>query len=116
MPRKSRPSDMRHKVEFYKQVNLKDFDSGETEVAWKYDFSLFCKISITFREQLETVYSGSNTLRNRLEAECRFTNKITSAHRALYKGQLYSISIAGDTDGKSDVTRFIMETLEEGGI
>lgn len=115
MPRRARPADMRHKVKFYKQVNVKNFDTGETEQRWKFEFSMYCRERITFREQLEAVYSGANTLRNRLEMECRYTRKITSAHRALFRGDLYEISIAGDTNGKSDTTRFIMEAVQDGG-
>ncbi len=115
MPRRSRASDMRNKVDFYKQINVRNNNTGEIEQVWKFDFSLFCREKTIFREQLERVRSGSNLYRKRLEMECRYTNRITSAHRCVYRGDMYEISIVGDTSGTSDTTRFLIETMTEGG-
>lgn len=115
MPRMARASDMKHKVKFYKQLNVKDHNTGDIKQVWYYDFSLWCREKIIFREQLERVRSGSNMYRKRLEMECRYTTKITSAHRCVHKGKMYEISIEGDSDGTSDTTRFLIEEMTDGG-
>lgn len=113
--RKAKASDMRHKVKIYEQVNVLDRDSGVIKQKWKYEFSVWCREVTIFREQLESVVSGAESLRDRLEMECRYTKKINSKQRAMYDGKLYRISIAGDTEGTSDRIRFLMEALDDGG-
>ena len=113
--RKAKASDMRHKVRIYEQVNVIDRDSGKINQKWIYAFTVMCREVTIFREQLESVVSGAESLRDRLEMECRYTKKINSAQRALYDKKLYRISIVGDTEGKSDRVRFLMEALTDGG-
>lgn len=76
---------------------------------------LRCRVKTIYREQLEMVVSGAQTLRDRLEFECRYTEIVTSAHRVEYKGNEYQISIEGDTDGRRRRTRFLGERLVDGG-
>lgn len=116
MPRTSRASDMKWKVKFYKQVNILDKETGKLRQVWYYQFSQFCREKTIFREQLEAVLSGANVLRDRLEMECRYTEKIHTGLRCVHKGQLYEISIAGDTSGRSDTTRFLIERVIDGGV
>ena len=107
-------SDMRHKVKVMEQVNIRLTD-GSIRTVYKDAFTLWCSMQTTFREQLEYAAAGGDVLKNRIVFETRYTDKLTSAHRVLYKGALYKISIVGDTDGTSDRIRFIGEALENGG-
>lgn len=113
--RKARASDMRHKVKVYEQVNVRNKTTGALEPRWLYVFSLWCREVTIFREQLEAIHSGAITLRDRLEMETRYTTKLNTTHRVVHLGKLYSVSIAGDTEGTSDRVRFYIERLEDGG-
>lgn len=113
--RKARASDMRHKVKVYEQVNVVDPRNGTTKTMWRYVFSLWCREVTIFREQLETVVSGAETLRDRKEFECRYTATLTTRHRIVYRGDLYRVSIVGDTEGRSDRIRFLAEAVKDGG-
>lgn len=115
MARRAKASDMRHKAGVYKQVNVRNPDRGTIEQRWVKDFEIWVRESTIFREQLENVISGAETLRDRIEFETRYTNRIKSSHRLLHKGKLYRISIEGDTDGTMDRTRFLGERIEDGG-
>ena len=115
MARRAKASDMRHKVGVYKQVNVRNRERGTIEQKWVKDFDLWVRESTIFREQLEAVFSGAETLRDRKEFEARYTDRLTSAHRVLYKGELYRVSIEGDTDGTMDRIRFLGEVVEDGG-
>lgn len=114
--RNARSSDMRHKVKFYEQIHVRDKETKQIKTGWRYVFSAWCRRSTIFREQLESVISGANTYRDRYEMETRYTTKITSAHRMVMDGKMYSISITGDTSGFSERTRFLAERLEDGGV
>ena len=113
--RNARSSDMRHKVKFYEQVNVRDKKTGVIRAAWRYVFTAWCRRSTIFREQLESVISGAVTYRDRYEMETRYTERINSTLRMVMDGKMYSISITGDTSGTSDRTRFLAERLEDGG-
>ena len=113
MARKARSSDMRDKVNVYKQVNV--VVDGKVEQMWLYDFSIWCRERTIFREQLETIVSGAETLRNRLEMETRYPTKLNTTHRIVYKNEMFRVSIVGDTDGTHDRVRFLAEALEDGG-
>lgn len=115
MAKNARPSDMRHKVEVYRQVNVRNKRTHVIEQRWLKDYTLWCRKKTIFREQLETIVSGAEMLRDRIEFECRYTDKLTTRHRVLYKGQFYRVSIVGDTSGTMDRTRFLAESLEDGG-
>ena len=113
--KKAKASDMRHKVKVLEQVNEFDPKTGQAIFTWKEVFSLWCREITIFREQLETIVSGGQILSDRLEFECRYTTKLTSAHRVEYRGKMYQVSIVGDTSGLSDRIRFLAEALEDGG-
>ncbi|MBK0347892.1 phage head closure protein [Aerococcaceae bacterium zg-ZJ1578] len=113
--KRAKASDMRHKVMILEQVNVLDRQTGAIAQKWRKSFYVWCREVTIFREQLEQVVSGAESLRDRLEMECRYTRKINSKQRALYDGKFYRISIVGDTSGASDRVRFLMEALEDGG-
>lgn len=115
MSRTARASDMRHKVKVYKQVNIRDNKTGKIRQAWMYDFSIWCKPSTIFREQLEASVSGAETLRNRIEFETRYPTKLTTRNRIVFNDEMFRVSIVGDTDGLHDTVRFLAEALEDGG-
>lgn len=115
MPRTAKASDMRHKVKVYEQVNIRDEQTGKLKQVWKYSHSIWCKPSTIFREQLETVVSGAETLRNRLEFETRYPVNLNSNHRIVYNNEMFRVSIVGDTSGTHDIVRFLAESLEDGG-
>ena len=106
-------SDMRDKVKVYEQVNVSV--DGRTVQEWKYKFSIWCRERTIFREQLETVVSGAETLRNRLEMETRYPTKLNTRHRVVFNNEMYRVSIVGDTDGTHDTVRFLAKSLEDGG-
>lgn len=114
----AKTSDMRHKVKLYKQVNVRNRELGTVETRWIKDFEVWCREVTIYREQLETIVSGAETLRDRKEFECRLTKtskKISSRHRLTYQGKMYRVSIVGDTNGTHDRIRFLAEALEDGG-
>lgn len=96
-------------------MNVRNKKTGITEQRWLKDFDLWCREKTIFREQLETVISGAEMLRDRLEFECRYTDRLTTRHRILYRGEFYRVSIVGDTGGTSDRVRFLAEALTDGG-
>lgn len=115
MAKNAKSSDMRHKVRIYEQHNIVNHETGRMEQKWRYVFSIWCREVTVFREQLEAIYSGAETLRDRLEMETRYTTKLKTTHRAYYNGHMYRISIVGDTSGTSDRIRFLMESTQDGG-
>lgn len=115
MAKNARSSDMRHKVKIYEQVNVIDRTTGVIKQKWRYVFTIWCREVTIFREQLEAIYSGAETLRDRREMETRYTTKLNTTHRAVYRGDMYRISIVGDTEGIHDRTRFLMESIKDGG-
>lgn len=115
MAKNARTSDMRHKVKILEQVNVMDRETGAVKQKWRYVFSLWCREVTIFREQLEALYSGGETLRDRKEMETRYTTKLNTKHRAVYKGEMYRISIVGDTEGRHDRIRFLMENIKDAG-
>lgn len=114
MARRARSSDMRDKVKVYEQVNV--VENGVVKQKWIYTFSLWCQDRTVFREQLETAVSGAETLRNRLEMETRYPTKLTTRHRIVFNGEMFRVSIVGDTTGSHDRVRFLAESLEDGGV
>lgn len=115
MSRTARASDMRHKVKAYKQVNVRDSETGKIKQMWKYDFYLWCKPSTVFREQLQASVSGAKTLRNRIEFETRYPTRLTTRNRIVYNNEMFEVSIVGDTEGTHNTVRFLAEALEDGG-
>ena len=115
MTKRARASDMRHKVGVYKQVNVRHSKTGRIEPKWLFSHSIWCREATIFREQLETDVSGGTALRNRKEFETRYPAKISTRNRIVYKGEMYRVSIVGDTSGTHDRIRFLGERLEDGG-
>lgn len=114
----ARASDMRHKVKVYKQVNVRNRELGTIEQRWVKDFEIWCREVTIYREQLETIVSGAETLRDRKEFECRMTKqnqRLNTRHRIVHEGKMYRVSITGDTEGLHNRMRFLAEALEDGG-
>lgn len=115
MSRRARASDMRHKVGVYKQVNVRNANTGSVEQKWLFTHHLWCRDVTIFREQLEMDVSGGTTLRNRKEFETRYPANLSTRNRIEHNGELYRVSIVGDTTGSHDRVRFLAERLEDGG-
>lgn len=117
----AKASEMRQPVKLLVQNTTIDPVTGRPKVGWGpmvkdgREVILRCRVKTIYREQLEMVVSGAQTLRDRLEFECRYTEMVTSAHRVEYKGKQYQVSIEGDTDGRRKRTRFLGERLTDGG-
>lgn len=117
----AKASEMRQVVKLMKQGSRIDPNTGKITTGWVPEMKngqpilLRCRVKTIYREQLEMVVSGAQTLRDRLEFECRYTNMVTSAHRVEYNGELYQVSIEGDTDGRRKRTRFLGERITDGG-
>lgn len=109
-----KPNEFRNRLEVYEQVNIQTPYGYETE--WKLAFKCWCRVRTIYRVQLEGIVSGGNTLRDRKEFETRYTNKITTLNRVKYKGDMYEISISGDTEGNRKTIRFLGEALKDGGL
>lgn len=106
---------MRERIQVLRQENQFNDELGTWEHTYVPFLTIRCRVRTIYREQLETVVSGANTLRDRKEFECRYTTKITSEHRILYQGKEYQVSIVGDTVGNNRRTRFLAERLDDGG-
>ncbi len=106
-------SDFRHRIQFYEQVNVPT-QRGYT-IEWQPTFKLWCREKTIFREALEGVQSGGNTLRDRRELETRYTTKLSTKNRFEYRGTMYEITIVGDTNGDCKTIRFLGEALKDGG-
>ena len=111
--RRVRANDFRHHIQFYKQVDVPTGRGYRQE--WVPAFNLWCREKTIFREQLEGVLSGGNTLRDRKEMETRFTKKLSTLNRFLYQGKMYEVSIVGDTVGDCRAIRFLGEAVIDGG-
>ena len=107
--KKVRANDFRHHIQFYEQKDIPNGRGYDTE--WIPVFKLWCRKKVIFREQLESVISGGNTLRDRKELE----TKLTTSHRFKYKYKLYEISIVGDSEGYCKTIRFLGEAVVDGG-
>lgn len=116
MARRVRATNYTHKINFYKPSYTYNEVTGITEATWEYVFSRWCSDKIIFREQLEEVVSGGNTLRDRHEFTTRFTDTITTTMRCEYKGNLYDITIVGDKRGDRLETAFLAEAVLDGGF
>lgn len=115
MSRRARASDMRHKVGVYEQINVRNQKNGNIEQRWLYSHHLWCRDVTIFREQLEMDASGGTTLRNRKELETRYPADLSTRNRVEINGELYRVSIVGDTAGTHERVRFLAERLEDGG-
>ena len=111
--RKVRANDFRHHIQFYEQKDIPNGRGYDTE--WIPVFKLWCREKVIFREQLESVISGGNTLRDRKELETRYTTKLNTEHRFKYKDKMYEISIVGDSVGDCKTIRFLGEAIVDGG-
>lgn len=116
MARRVRATNYTHKIKFYKPSYAYNEVTGVTEATWEYVFSRWCSDKIIFREQLEGVVSGGNTLRDRHEFTTRFTDAITTVMRCEYNGILYDITIVGDKRGDRLETAFLAESILDGGF
>lgn len=108
-----RANDFRHHIQFYIQEDIPTPYGYSQE--WVPVFKLWCREKTIFREQLEGVLSGGNTLRDRKEMETRYTPKLTTEYRFTYQGNMYEISIVGDTVGDCKTIRFLGEAVIDGG-
>ena len=115
MAKRTRTSDMRNKVEFYKQSEIFDYNSGSYILSWGLEFTSWCRETTIYREQLEASIGGANVLRDRKEFITRYNESIDTTLRCKYKGKMYEISIVGDTRGDRRETRFLAEVVLNGG-
>ena len=115
MAKRTRTSDLRNKVEFYKQSEIFDYNSGSYILSWGLEFTSWCRETTIYREQLEASIGGANVLRDRKEFITRYNEKIDTTLRCKYKGKMYEISIVGDTRGDRRETRFLAEATIDGG-
>lgn len=111
--KKVKANDFRHYIQFYEQKNVMTKTGYSQE--WIPCFKLWCREKTIFREQLESIVSGGNTLLDRKEMETRYTKKLTTEHRFLYNDKMYEISIVGDTVGDCKTIRFLGEAVRNGG-
>ena len=103
MAKRTRTSDLRNKVEFYKQGEIFDYNRGSYILSWRLEFTSWCRETTIYREQLEASIGGANVLRDRKEFITRYNAKIDE------------ISIVGDTRGDRRETRFLAEVVLNGG-
>ena len=62
MAKRTRTSDMRNKVEFYRQSEIFDYNSGSYILSWGLEFTSWCRETTIYREQLEASIGGANVL------------------------------------------------------
>lgn len=115
MAKRTRTNDMRNKIQFFKQNELFDYNSGSYTLLWEPIFTAWCKETTIYREQLESTLAGGNTLRDRKEFTTRYNPSIDTTLRCEYMGRRYDISIVGDTRGDKRETRFLAEAITDGG-
>ena len=115
--KKTRSSEFRNQVTFYRQSTQYNEVTGVNESVYTLAFKRWAKVKVIFREQLESVVSGGNTLRDRLEFTVRYCTDIDSTMRCEYKGLMYNISIVGEkpnTPVREEIS-FLGETVRDGG-
>lgn len=78
-------------------------------------FKRWARVKIIFREQLEAVISGANTLRDRLELTLRYCEDIDSTMAFEYRGKMYNVSIVGDKTGLVHEIGLLGESIQDGG-
>ena len=115
MAKKTRASGYTEYIQFYEQVVAFDPEEVRTISEWKPIFKRWAKVHIIFREQLESLISGAQTLRDRVELTLRYTDKISSTMRFEYRGNFYNISIVGDKTGKQEEIGILGEAVVDGG-
>lgn len=115
MAKRVKVSDYAHRIQFLKQVVSYNERTGMNESHFVPCFKRWARVHVIFREQLESVISGGNTLRNRLELTLRYTDKINSTMRFIYKGEEYNISIIGDKSGLREEIGILGEAVLDGG-
>lgn len=115
MAKRVKPSDYAHHVQFLKQQVVYNEETGMNESQFVPCFKRWANVKVIFREQLESVISGGNTLRDRLELTLRYTDKIDSTMRFAYKGKEYNISIIGDKSGLREEIGLLGEAVIDGG-
>lgn len=106
---------MRHLVKFYKHQSVWNPQSARYDLQWVHVFDRYCKITPIYREQLKTVIGGASVLRDRQEFTTRYDPQINRKLRCEHEGEMYEISIAGDTRGDLKEVRFLGEAVVDGG-
>ncbi|MBF0780510.1 MULTISPECIES: phage head closure protein [unclassified Granulicatella] len=115
MAKRVKPSNYTHRIQFFKQVVTYNDETGMNESQFVPCFKRWANVKIIFREQLESVISGGNTLRNRLELTLRYTDMIDSTMRFSYGDNQYNISIIGDKSGLREEIGLLGEAVIDGG-
>lgn len=115
MSKKTRASDFSKRITFYAQTTRFNEETGMTETVYVEVFKRWAKVKVIFREQLEAMVSGANTLRDRLELTLRYAEDIDSTMAFQYKGEFYNISIKGDKSGLRQEISLLGEAIRDGG-
>ena len=64
MAKRTRTSDMRNKVEFYKQSEIFDYNSGSYILSWGLEFTSWCRETTIYREVALLVSAWIEIYRN----------------------------------------------------
>lgn len=115
MPRRTKASDMRHVVQFFEQKPVWNPQSARYDNQWVKVFERRCMITPIYRDQLLANLGGANILRDRREFTTRYDPRIGRKLRCKHDGEMYEISIAGDTRGDMREIRFLGEAILDGG-
>lgn len=115
MVKKTRVSEYSNRIQFYRQTVVFDEESCMNVSKYIPIFKKWARVKVIFREQLESLISGSNTLRDRIELTLRYTEEINSTMKFEYKGNMYNISIIGDKRGLKDEINLLGEVVLDGG-
>lgn len=115
LARRTRTSDMRNLVTFYEHKSVWNPQSARYDQSWVPVFDRYCMVTTIYREQLKTELGGASILRDRREFTTRYDPKVTHRLRCKYNGEMYEISIVGDTRGDMKEIRFLGEAVIDGG-
>lgn len=115
MAKRVRVSEYTEFIQFYEQQVRFDEESYMNISEFMPIFKKWARVKVIFREQLESLLSGGNTLRDRVELTLRYTDKIKSTMKFEYKGNMYTISIIGDKSGLKEEMSLLGEAVLDGG-
>lgn len=115
MAKKSRVRDYGHHIQFYEKTSVFDEELSMYRHEYCPIFKRWARVKIIFREQLESVISGGNTLRDRIELTLRHCDDIDGTMKFEYRGQMYNISIIGDKTGLRKEISLLGESVMDGG-
>ncbi|MBS4762114.1 phage head closure protein [Carnobacteriaceae bacterium zg-ZUI252] len=115
MAKKVRVSEYTDLIEFYEQKVIFDEESCMNVNEYVPAFKKWARVKVIFREQLESLLSGGNTLRDRIELTIRYTRDVNTTMKFKYRDNLYAISIIGDKNGLKQEISLLGEAVLDGG-